>query len=138
MPDPSCCDSKIRLPIRPNDFDYAGYLNNAVYVEYLEAGRVAWAEANGLDLFQPLLAPAVFRLELDYLKGVIRGQEVPEVIVHTTLSEQKPMRLLFSQTISNIRDELCARAVVQMVWVNLQTKKAVPVQAALAAIRRPR
>ena len=130
-------DSEIHLPIRPNDFDYAGYLNNAVYVEYLEAGRVAWAELNRIDLFQTLIAPAVFRLELDYLKGIIRGQDTPAVTIRTTLADLKPVRMLFAQTITNAAGEICARASVQVVMVNLQTKKAVPVRAALERLQLP-
>ncbi len=128
-------DSEIHLPIRPNDYDYATYLNNAVYVEYLEAGRVDWAQRNQLNLFQLSLAPAVVRLELDYLRGLIRGQDAPEVFVTTRLAELKPVRMIFEQMISSGARERCARAVVQVVMVNLDTKKAVPVRDALAKLK---
>jgi acyl-CoA thioester hydrolase len=128
-------DSLIHLPIRPNDYDYACYLNNAVYVEYLEAGRVAWAALNGINLFEPSIAPAVSRLELNYLKGLIRGQDAPAVNILTHLIEMKPVRLLFQQTISNAEEEICARANLEIVMVNLQTKKAMPVRTALDRLK---
>lgn len=130
-------DSEIRLPIRPNDFDYAAYLNNAVYIEYLEAGRVEWAALNRINLYQLGLAPAVVRLEVDYLKGLLRGKDVPEAIVRTTLSELKPVRMIFHQSVGNQQGEVCARAVVQVVMVDLTANKAVPVRWALERLHLP-
>jgi acyl-CoA thioester hydrolase len=128
-------ESEIVLPIRPNDYDYAAYLNNAVYVEFLEAGRMDWAERNRLDLFQPTFAPAVVRLELDYLRAFIRGRDPAVAIVCTRLSELKLARLIFDQTLANARGERCARAVVHVVMLNLEINKAVAASEALQRIR---
>jgi acyl-CoA thioester hydrolase len=130
-------DCRLRLPIRPNDFDYAAYLNNAVYVEYLEAGRVAWAELNRIDLLHANLAPAVSRLEIDYVKGIVRGKDLAEVEILTTLVEMKPVRMLFHQSVSNQAGIVCARAVAHLVMVDLSTNQAVPLRSALERMKQP-
>ncbi|AGY58820.1 acyl-CoA thioesterase [Gloeobacter kilaueensis] len=130
-------ESEIVLAIRPNDYDYAAYLNNAVYVEFLEAGRVDWAGRNRLNLLQPTLAPAVVRLELDYLRGIIRGRDPDQVVVRTALTELKLARLIFNQFIHTGEGNLCARALVQVVMLNLEINKAVAAPDALERLRLP-
>jgi acyl-CoA thioester hydrolase len=73
-------DSELSLPVRPNDFDSLGHVNNAVAVEYLEAGRWDWLARQGLTRGQRIIA-VVSRCEVDYLSEI----SGPRVEVHTVL-----------------------------------------------------
>ncbi|MEV0534422.1 acyl-CoA thioesterase [Kitasatospora sp. NPDC050463] len=60
------------LPVRPNDLDALGHVNNAVALEYLEAGRWDWLGRQGLVHGDRLIA-VVARTEIDYLAEIPRG-----------------------------------------------------------------
>ncbi|MFE2721751.1 acyl-CoA thioesterase [Kitasatospora sp. NPDC059327] len=61
------------LPVRPNDLDALGHVNNAVALEYLEAGRWDWLGGQGLVHGDRLIA-VVARTEIDYLAEIPRGR----------------------------------------------------------------
>src|SRR5437868_13521390 len=69
------------LQLRLNDFDVLGHLNQAVYHELLEQGRIALMTSLGEDSNQFVLA----RVELDYKREV----PVPmhEVVVETGVEQ---------------------------------------------------
>jgi acyl-CoA thioester hydrolase len=69
------------LQVRPNDLDILGHVNNAVSIEYLEAGRWDWLSRNGLVQGDRVVA-VVARSEVDYLAEIPRGR----VEVRTVLS----------------------------------------------------
>ncbi|HEY0132889.1 MAG TPA: thioesterase family protein, partial [Nannocystis sp.] len=68
------------LRIRPNDLDSLGHVNNAVVLEYFEAGRWAWMDARGIGR-RGKVVPVVSRIEVDYRRELTG----PELQVHTTL-----------------------------------------------------
>ncbi|MGW3568533.1 acyl-CoA thioesterase [Streptomyces sp. NPDC000941] len=59
--------------MRPNDLDALGHVNNAVALEYLEAGRWDWLGRQGLVHGDRMIA-VVARTEIDYLAEIPRGQ----------------------------------------------------------------
>lgn len=65
-------ESRLMLPVRPNDLDALGHVNNAVALEYLEAGRWDWLGRQGLVHGDRLIA-VVARTEIDYLAEIPRG-----------------------------------------------------------------
>lgn len=69
-------ESRLLLPVRPNDLDALGHVNNAVALEYLEAGRWDWLGGQGLvPGDRPIAVVAVVaRTEVDYLAEIPRGQ----------------------------------------------------------------
>lgn len=71
---------RTRLRVRPNDLDSLRHVNNAVVLEYLEAGRWDWAQHLEVPPGSPIVA-VVSRAEIDYLRPI----EIPEVEVHTEL-----------------------------------------------------
>jgi acyl-CoA thioester hydrolase len=73
-------ESRLTIPVRPNDLDALGHVNNAVVVEYLEAGRWDWLGRQGLTHGDGIIA-VVARTEVDYLAEISRG----EVEVRTRL-----------------------------------------------------
>ncbi|MCA9706072.1 MAG: acyl-CoA thioesterase [Myxococcales bacterium] len=72
---------RLSLMVRPNDFDRLGHVNNAVALEYLEAGRLHWARHHSLVLGR--IAAVVSRAEIDYLRPI----EGSQVEVHTRLED---------------------------------------------------
>jgi acyl-CoA thioester hydrolase len=66
-------ESRLTLPVRPNDLDALGHVNNAVALEYLEAGRWDWLGRQGLVPCDRMIA-VVARAEVDYLAEIPRGQ----------------------------------------------------------------
>lgn len=73
-------ESRLVVPVRPNDLDALGHLNNAVALEYLEAGRWDWIDRQGLLPDDAVIA-VVARAEVDYLAEIPRTQ----VEIRTTL-----------------------------------------------------
>ncbi|NOK37542.1 acyl-CoA thioesterase [Corallococcus exercitus] len=73
-------ESSLTLRVRPNDLDILGHVNNATTLEYLEAGRWAWLEQQGLTRGGPVVA-VVSRVEVDYRREIPPG----DVVVHTEL-----------------------------------------------------
>ncbi|MBO0819388.1 MAG: acyl-CoA thioesterase [Nocardiopsaceae bacterium] len=78
--------------MRPADIDGLGHVNNAVVLEYLEAGRWDWLARQDLVPGDRLIA-VVARAEIDYLAEIPRGR----VEVHTVLE---------SPTAEELDDEL--------------------------------
>lgn len=72
---------RLSLVVRPSDLDSLGHVNNAVALEYLEAGRWDWARHHGLG--QARIVAVVSRAEVDYLRPI----QIPRVEVHTRLEE---------------------------------------------------
>ncbi len=66
-------ESRLMLPVRPNDLDALGHVNNAVALEYLEAGRWDWLDRQGLVPGDRLIA-VVARIEIDYRAEIPRGR----------------------------------------------------------------
>jgi acyl-CoA thioester hydrolase len=66
-------ESRLTLPVRPNDLDVLGHVNNAVALEYLEAGRWDWLDRQGFERGDRLIA-VVARIEIDYLAEIPRGR----------------------------------------------------------------
>ncbi|MFD7137370.1 acyl-CoA thioesterase [Streptomyces sp. NPDC059894] len=62
-------ETLIHLSVRPNDLDAQGHVNNAVGLEYLEAGRWDWFARHRL-VPDGTVAPVVARAEIDYLAPV--------------------------------------------------------------------
>lgn len=80
-------ESRLVLPVRPNDIDGLGHVNNAVPLEYLEAGRWDWLNLQGFVHSDRMIA-VVARAEIDYLAEIPRGQvEVRTLLASPTAEE---------------------------------------------------
>lgn len=75
------------LRVRPNDLDAMGHVNNAVALEYLEAGRWDWLGRQGLVHGDRMIA-VVARAEIDYLAEIPRGRvEIRTLLESPTAAE---------------------------------------------------
>lgn len=80
-------ESRLTLPVRPNDLDVLGHVNNAVALEYLEAGRWDWLARQGLVHGGRLIA-VVARTEIDYLAEVPRGEVEVRTLLESPTQEE--------------------------------------------------
>ncbi|MFG3052172.1 acyl-CoA thioesterase [Kitasatospora sp. NPDC048239] len=73
--------------MRPNDLDVLGHVNNAVALEYLEAGRWDWLGRLGLVHGDRMIA-VVARTEIDYLAEIPRGRVEVRTSLETPSEEE--------------------------------------------------
>ncbi|MEV4439112.1 acyl-CoA thioesterase [Streptomyces sp. NPDC049577] len=125
--------------MRPNDLDVLGHVNNAVALEFLEAGRWDWLGRQGLVHGDRLIA-VVARTEIDYLAEIPRG----DVEVHTVLASPSPeefdedgmtFRACFRQRIHLPRaaDKVAVDALVTVAFLDAGQRCLVSLQDFLAA-----
>ena len=114
------------VPVRPNDLDSLGHVNNAIVLEYLEAGRWAWLAHHGLRRTGRVV-PVVSRIEVDYRREILP----PEVVVTTVLEadeafldpEAVSYRAVFHQTVVPAgEDRLAAEALVKVAFIDVATR----------------
>jgi len=114
--------------VRPNDLDSAGHVNNAVVLEYLEAGRWAWLERLGLPR-RGRVVLVVARIEIDYRREIF----APEVVVTTRLdgarelldSASSRFKCVLQQTVTVGPDEPgtpAAEAKVSVAFIDVETR----------------
>ena len=91
----------LTLGVRPSDLDSLGHVNNAVALEYLEAGRWAWLAHHGVKRSQRVVS-VVTRIEIDYRR------EIPfqQILIETTpldlppdFEDQVTYRVVFEQRV---------------------------------------
>lgn len=80
-------ESRLLLPVRPNDLDALGHVNNAVALEYLEAGRWDWLTQQGLVHGERVIA-VVARIEIDYRAEIPRGQVEVRTVLESPSAEE--------------------------------------------------
>lgn len=108
------------LKVRSYECDSFGHVNNAVYLNYLEYGRMAVLERAGFTLAR-LKEQGVFivvrRIEIDYRAPAREGETL---VIRTHLQEHHKMKGVFYQEIlSASKEALVARAHVTWVFTDL-------------------
>ena len=137
-------DSSLTLRVRPNDLDSLGHVNNATVLEYLETGRWAWLEHNGLRQGGSVMG-LTLRVEVDYLKEIAPQ----EVLVWTRLEEPQPEDLSDTEAVNyRVRfhqkilvgsgRQLAVEAHVQAGFVRTADRSLCSVQEFLEAARLPK
>jgi acyl-CoA thioesterase FadM len=137
-------DSSLTLRVRPNDLDSLGHVNNATALEYLEAGRWAWLERNGLRQGGAVIG-LTMRVEVDYRKEIAPQ----EVVVWTHLEAPAPeelddpeaahYRVQFHQKIlTGAGRQVAVEAHVQAAFVRTADRSLCSLQEFLEAARIPK
>lgn len=136
-------ETRLTLPVRPNDLDALGHVNNAVALEYLEAGRWDWLGRQGLvsgaGTANTGMIAVVARTEIDYRAEIPRG----EVEVRTVLespgeeefdTEGLTFRARFRQRVHLAPDDrLAVDALVTVAFLDAEQRCLVTMQDFLAA-----
>jgi acyl-CoA thioesterase FadM len=118
---------------RPNDYDWAGQLNNSAFVELFEAGRWDWSLANGIDLRQGPLVGAVARLEVDYRRPVFWDPST-ELRVATGLERLERYSFFLRQRVLLPGGEAAADGHLRLVVFDREKRAMAPVD--LGRLRR--
>ncbi|WP_255528155.1 thioesterase family protein [Streptacidiphilus sp. P02-A3a] len=115
-------EHRCEVALRPNDFDWAGHLNNSVYPQLLETGRWEWGLANGVDVRNSQLIAVVVQLHLDYLIPVL-WDPVGRVAVRSRVAEQSPYSFTLAQDVERTDGTVVARGMVKLSLVDRGTQR---------------
>jgi acyl-CoA thioester hydrolase len=112
--------TEAHLKVRTYECDGYGHVNNAVFLNYLEYGRMAVLEKSGFSL-SGLKERGVYivvrRIEIDYKTPAREGDQL---IIRSHLKDHDKMKGVFYQEILKQSEEsLVARAHVTWVFTNL-------------------
>ena len=121
------------VPLRPNDFDWTGNLNNSVLLEVCESARWQWARANRLDLRTPRVAAVVAAAELRYLRPV-PWDPLAQVRVHTDVDDLTFYGITLAQEVHSEDGATLATAVFRLALYDLATRA--PCRIRLEALTR--
>lgn len=133
----SFSESTLVLPVRPNDLDALGHVNNAVVLEYLETGRWDWLDRQGLRPGAGVIA-VVARIVVDYKAEIPRGHvEVHTVLESPTEQEYEDGLTFRAQFRQRVRlplgDRVAADALVTVAFLDSAARSLVPLQDFMAA-----
>jgi phosphopantetheine--protein transferase-like protein len=127
----------LALHVRPNDLDSLGHVNNAVVLEYLEAGRWAWMDRHQIRRTGGVV-PVVSRVEVDYRRELTG----PTVQVRTALvppdgdADDVSYRARFTQQIL-VDGSLAVEAMIYVAFVDARSRSLCTVQDFLASASPP-
>ena len=111
--------TETHLKVRSYECDSFGHVNNAVYLNYLECGRMDVLEAGGFTLRalrQRGVLIVVRRIEIDYKAP---AREAEHLVVRTHLKTYDRMKGVFGQEIIKQPDNILAvKADVTWVFVD--------------------
>lgn len=112
--------------VRSYECDSYGHVNNAVYLNYLEYGRMEALDALNITLErlknETGTLVVIRRVDIEYLRPLTMGDEI---VIKTYLKESRRTSGVFGQEIIHRESgELAARADVTWVFINLQGKPA--------------
>ncbi len=117
-----------RLEVRFADIDVMGHVNNAIFLNYFEQGRIAFfRQHNQSDWDWSKYGIIVARNEVDYLKPVLLHDEVYVTAEFGKIgnkSFQMSMRVFKVESGSEVD---CARGIVTLVCFDYQTNSTIPV-----------
>ncbi|MFB7664808.1 acyl-CoA thioesterase [Kitasatospora sp. NPDC056138] len=134
-------ESRLILPVRPNDLDALGHVNNAVALEYLETGRWDWLGSQGIEPGDRMIA-VVARTEIDYLAEIPRGRVEVRTVLESPTAEEfdedgLTYRARFRQRVHLPEtDRLAVDALVTVAFLDAEQRCLVPMQDFLAAAVR--
>jgi acyl-CoA thioester hydrolase len=126
------------IPVRSYELDFAGIVNNAVYLNYLEEARLDFLRQLGVDFFAMAkegVVPVVAKAAIEY-KSPVRGNDV--LIINGSIPKQGRTSLLMQYEIRSRNDgRLVALAETLLVFVNERGRPtAIPEKLLLAMERR--
>jgi acyl-CoA thioester hydrolase len=133
-------ESILALQVRPNDLDVLGHVNNAVVLEYFEAGRWDWLAGQGIAAGGGVTA-VVARAEIDYRGEIPFGPiEVRTVLESPTAEElaegATAYRAVFRQRIRLAGAAAPAvEALITVACIDTQRRSLVPLEEFLSAAR---
>ncbi|MEU3980911.1 acyl-CoA thioesterase [Streptomyces sp. NPDC026672] len=132
-------ETRLALPVRPNDLDALGHVNNAVVLEYLETGRRHWLARLGGAPAAGTVA-VVARIEVDYRAEIPYGTvEVVTALEAPTAEEVDEDSLTFRALLRqrvHLPGTACAAvdALVTVAFLDTRQRRPVTLQDYLSAV----
>ncbi|MDZ7289638.1 MAG: acyl-CoA thioesterase [candidate division KSB1 bacterium] len=124
------------IPVRSYELDFAGIVNNAVYLNYLEEARLDLLRQCNFDFFAMTkegVLPVIAKATIEY-KSPARGNDV--LIVKGTIPKIGKTSLLMQYEIRSRNDDrLVAQAETLMVFVNEKGRPTAIPEKLIAAIQ---
>ena len=119
----------VQIPIRWNDIDSFGHVNNAVYFTYMEIVRFDWVSAL-VGALPEGEAPVVVTTACTFLRQLTFPGTV-ELTVFAGPPGRSSVETRYEFRRVGEPDTLYAEGTAKLVWVNLQAQKSVPLPASL-------
>lgn len=120
-------EKRTEITVKEKDIDELQHVNNGVYVNYLEQGRLDWYAEAGLpipELQRRGMGTVVLKLEITFKKEAVLGDDL---VVVTAPSRMGRTSFVFTQTIFNQSGELITEAIVTSVMFDRAKRKSIPV-----------
>lgn len=128
--------TEFEVTVTASDLDELGHVNNARYLNFLEAGRMDWYAKVGLiDRVQETQGASQFdtvvvNINIDFARECHLGERL---LIGTSPSRLGRKSLALRQVIKKSSGDLAADAVVTSVVMDLETRTAVVLPDRLAA-----
>ncbi|MDY6939295.1 MAG: thioesterase family protein [Cyanobacteriota bacterium] len=122
------------LDIYTYQIDFNGHVNNAVYVEWMEIGRMKLLEAIGLpthEVFERGITPVLVRSSITYKTPLYLGDRVR---VELWLSELRKASAIVEFRFQNDRQMVAAEGTQKGVFVDRQTLRPTRLQPDIKAL----
>lgn len=129
-------ETEIERVVTASDLDELGHVNNARYLNFLEAGRMDWyARVNLIPSTEATYQTSGFdtvvvNINIDFNRECLLGERL---VIETRPERLGRKSLALRQVIKKPSGDLAAEAVVTSVVMNLQTRTAVVLPENVAA-----
>ena len=113
---------RLPLQIRFNDVDMFGHVNNAMYLQYLDMGKMTYFNAfTGRDFTHEPTVPVVVNVNIDF-KAPTRIHEI--IFVETAMEHVGDSSMVLAQRVVNA--EGAVKCAARTVMVNIDAKTGAP------------
>lgn len=109
--------------VRPADLDRLGHVNNARVLEFLELGRLHWAEQR-YEVAEGPHAPVVSKVEVNYIAELFLGQ----LQITTKLEQCRTFSVTFTQEIAHQGSFPAVKAASEVCFLDLGRRRPVRVR----------
>ncbi|MFT0625285.1 acyl-CoA thioesterase [Ectopseudomonas guguanensis] len=121
------------IPVRWDDMDSYGHVNNIIYMQYLEEARVAWFELAGVAMSNVPFGPVILQTQHTYLKPVVHPATV---VVELRAGAMGRSSLVIEHRLSTLEDPLTlyGEGYCKLVWIDHGSGKSVPLPETVRAL----
>jgi YbgC/YbaW family acyl-CoA thioester hydrolase len=101
--------SELKFKVKLWDCDINLHINNSVYLQYMDLGRLDWTLKTGVyqHMTKNKVSPVVVSVTIDYKKSLLPGQPFK---LSTRLVEHSTRKIIFEQVFHNQHNETVAVA----------------------------
>lgn len=117
-----------KIEVRFADLDVMGHVNNAIFLNYFEQGRMSFfKQCIGGEWNWNKYGIIVARNEIDYLKPVLLHDEIYVTAEYGSMGNKSFQMLMRVYKVESGEEIDCARGVVTVVCFDYEKQKTIPV-----------